>query len=493
MVGTDASLRDQARLIVIGPRNRARCPVGVADRDRVTGGAGVGQPGNTSTGTFTHFTEFVPARLKNESVTDGRAGGRRTGRGRRNRQTPGQKEVRAGSAAGDTRRANFLELFFDLVLVFALSGVVSRVAPDLSADTFTRRWAGLLYVLVLVLPMMWLWTTTAHITSRFDPRRPAAQAMVLFTALGVVFMASSLPYAFVARGYAFAVPYVVLQVGRPLFLISLRRDRAQRALYTRSAIWFTVSAVPWLAGILAQGGSRVGLWALAITIDLVAARFSWPVPGMSRQSDSAWDPSKTHHLAARYEQLLLIALGETVLSLGITYTNTPVSLVTTLAMVVGFATTVLLWRIYYYRAGQVLPEAVDSAGDRVRAGRNVGRAHVLMVLGIVLVATGYEIVVTHPGGHVRPAWLATILGGPIVFVIGRIGLERVVFNRVSPSRLIGIAALTAVALPLAFTTPLIAAAVALVVLLGMALADARHAWGLPLEAPSPATARPKRG
>ncbi|MGN9890726.1 low temperature requirement protein A [Micromonospora sp. L31] len=425
-------------------------------------------------------------------MIEGGTGGRRAGRGRPNQEPPGQEVVSTGSTAGDKRRANFLELFFDLVLVFALSGVVSRVVSDLSADTFARQWAALLYILVLVLPMMWLWTTTSHITSRFDPRRPAVQVMVLLTAFGVVFMASSLPYAFVGRGWAFAVPYVALQVGRPLVLIGLSRDRAQRVLYARSAIWFTVSAVPWLAGIPVQGGARVGLWALAITIDLVSARFSWPVPGLSRQSDSAWEPSKTHHLADRYEQLLLIALGESVLSLGITYTDTPVSLATTLALVVGFVTTVLLWRIYYYRVGQVLPEAVDLAGDQVRAGQTVGRAHVLMVLGIVLVAAGYEIVVTNPVDHVRPAWLAAALGGPVVYIVGRIGLERVVFNRLSRRRLIGIAALAAVALPLAFTTPLIVATGALAVLLGMALADARQARGRPPEAPSPATTRPKR-
>nr|WP_269459258.1 low temperature requirement protein A [Micromonospora echinaurantiaca] len=419
-------------------------------------------------------------------MTEGGAGGRREGGGGRNPDPPRHDVGRAESAVRDGRRANFLELFFDLVLVFALAGVVSRVAPDLSADSVAKRWAGLLYILVLVLPIMWLWTTTAHITSRFDPRRPVVQAMVLLTALGVVFMASALPYAFFERGYAFAVPYVVLQVGRPLVLNTLVRDRAQRSLNTRSALWFTVSAVPWLAGVLVGDWNRVGLWALAITIDLLAARSAWPVPGMSRTLDSAWEPTKTHHLADRYEQLLLIALGESVLSLGISYTDTPVSLATTLALVVGFATTVLLWRIYYYRAGQVLPEAVDSAGDQVRAGRNTGRAHMLMVLGIVLVAVGYEIVLAHPGGHVRPAWLVAILGGPIIFVVGRIVLERVVFNRLARRRLVGIATLAAAALPLIFTTPLIVAIGALAILLGMALADARQAWGRPPEDAAPA-------
>ncbi|MEG3637003.1 low temperature requirement protein A [Micromonospora palythoicola] len=399
--------------------------------------------------------------------------------------------VATGSTEGEKRRADFLELFFDLVLVFALSGVVSRVAPDLSADTLARRWAALLYVVVLALPIVWLWTTTAHITSRFDARRRPVQAMVLLTAFGVLFMASSLPYAFQARGWAFAVPYVLIQVGRPLALIRLVREPALRNLYSRSAIWFTVSAVPWLGGMFVEDAARVGLWSLAITIDLVAARLSWPVPSMGRELDDAWDPEKTHHLAERYEQLLLIALGESVLALGITYTDTPVSLATTLALAAGFATTVLLWRIYYYRAGQVLPEAVDSAPDRVRVGRNAGRAHLLMVLGIVLVAVGYEIAVTHPVDHVRPAWLVPILGGPIVYLVGRIRLERVVFDRLSRRRIVGITALAAAALPLAFTTTLIAAAGALTILLGMAVADARHARGRPPEPPSPPTAGPK--
>ncbi|MEV1142241.1 low temperature requirement protein A [Micromonospora sp. NPDC049799] len=416
-------------------------------------------------------------------MTEGAAGDRR------NQEPPVEEAMRAGSRAGEKRRADFVELFFDLVLVFALSVVVSRVVPDLTSDMLTTRWVGLLYGLVLVLPILWLWTTTSHITSRFDARRRPVQAMVLLTAFGVIFMASSLPYAFRERGWAYAVPYVVLQVGRPLVAIRLGRDAALQALYLRSAIWFGVSALPWLAGVLVQDAARVALWSLAITIDLVSARLSWPVPGMSRELDDAWDPANTHHLADRYEQLLLIALGESVLALGFTYTDTPLSLATTLALVIGFATSVLLWRIYYYRAGQVLPEAIEAAEDRVREGRIAGRSHTIMVLGIVLVAIGYEIVVTHPVDHVRPVWLAAILGGPIVYVVGRIGLERVVFNRLSRRRLIGIAALAAAVLPLAFTTPLIAAGAALAILLGMALADARHARGRQPELPSPPRGR----
>ncbi|MEV4756329.1 low temperature requirement protein A [Micromonospora sp. NPDC049559] len=395
-------------------------------------------------------------------------------------------------SAGSTRYANFLELFFDLVLVFALLGVVSRVQPDLSSASVTHRWTALLYVPVLALPMLWLWTTTAHITSHFDPRRPLIQVMVLVSALGLVMMASTLPYAFVGRGIAFALTYVLLQVGRPVLLITLLRNARLRALYLRSAIWFSVSGVPWLAGVTVTGHARVALWGLAIAIELVAARFSWPVPGLGRQLVSAWALGKPHHLADRYQQLLLIALGETVLSLGTTYAAVPVTLATTLALLVGFLTSVLLWRIYFYRSGQVLPEAVSTAGDRASAGRSVGRVHLLMVLGAVFVAIGYELVLKHSTEPVRPSWLVVILGGPVVFLVGRIGLERVVFDRLAVRRLVVIAALLLLGPPLSFGTPLIALAAAAVVLLGMALADARQARGRPLEAPAPSRLPPGR-
>ncbi|PZG01738.1 hypothetical protein C1I99_05700 [Micromonospora deserti] len=145
----------------------------------------------------------------------------------------------------------------------------------------------------------------------------------------------------------------------------------------------------------------------------------------------------------------------------------------------------MLWRIYFYRSGQVLAEALATAGDRARAGRAVGAAHVLMVIGIMAVAIADGIVQVHPTDQVQPAWLAMILGGPAIFLYGRIRLERLVFNRFSMRRLLSIAALMVLAVPLAFTTPLIAATAAAGVLLGMAVADARHAAGRPPEAPSP--------
>ncbi|MEV4540584.1 low temperature requirement protein A [Micromonospora echinaurantiaca] len=379
-----------------------------------------------------------------------------------------------------------MELFFDLVLVFALIEVVGRVVPDLFSEDLSLRWLSLLYTFVLALPLLWLWTTTAHITSRFDCRNRRIQLLILASAFALLVMSTSLPYAFIQRGAFFAVPYVLVHVGRPLLLRPLLREHdAIRRLYTRRAIWASASGMIWLAGAVVQGPTRVLLWSVAITVDLVVARFSWPVPGIRREPTSAWAMASSSHLPERYQQLLLIALGETVVSIGLAYSQNPATLGATAALVVASVSSVLLWRIYFYRAGQVLAEAVAMSSNRAVVGQNIGAAHVIMVLGIIAAATGSEIVLAQPGGQSQPAWLAVILGGPAIFLFGRSRLERIVYNRLAVRRLIGIAALVLLAPPLLFGPPLLAASAAAVVLLGVAVADARRASGRPPEAPSP--------
>ncbi|MBO4204795.1 low temperature requirement protein A [Micromonospora echinofusca] len=386
----------------------------------------------------------------------------------------------------DVRQANFLELFVDLVLVFALSGVVRRVVQDATAGDPVTQWRSLAYLLVLAMPLLWLWITTAHITSWFDPRRHKIQWIVLASAFGLLVMASSLPYAFTGRGWAFVLPYVILHCTRPLVLLPSLHGHALRGLYARSALWSAIGAVIWITGALVNGGTRAALWGIAVTVDIVAAQLRWPVPGRARPVISPWAMDSGHHLPERYQQLLLIALGETVLAVGISFTDLPATAGTWAALVVAYLSTVLLWRIYFYRSGQVLADAVAAAGNRLAAGRATGISHVVMVIGIVATAVGYEIVIEHAGGRPAPVWLVVILGGPALFLYGRIRLERIVFNRLSIRRVVAIAVLTAAAVPLHRAPPLAAAVVATLTLLGVALADARHAARRPPEEPSPA-------
>jgi low temperature requirement protein LtrA len=108
-----------------------------------------------------------------------------------------------------------------------------------------------------------------------------------------------------------------------------------------------------------------------------------------------------------------------------------------------------------------------------------------MIAGIVLTGVGYELFITHPLGSGEPVWLFAILGGPVLFLAGRTPFEFQVFGRVSPSRVVGLVLLGALAPALMWVPPLAAGGAAATVLLAIACVDARRAHGRPPELPAP--------
>ena len=150
---------------------------------------------------------------------------------------------------GDPQRATFLELFFDLVFVFALAQLSQGLVEDLS-------WSDAFQTLVLLLAVWWVWSTTAGITDKFGPQRPAIQLLVIATMLGSLVMSAALPAAFGRRGLFFAGAYVAIQIGRGLFLVVVMRGHALQRPAGRVLFWSSVSALPWIAGALVSGTAR---------------------------------------------------------------------------------------------------------------------------------------------------------------------------------------------------------------------------------------------
>jgi low temperature requirement protein LtrA len=378
---------------------------------------------------------------------------------------------------GEPQRATFLELFFDLVFVLAITQLSQGLIQRLT-------WSGAYQALVLLLAVWWVWTYTAWTTDLYDPQRPPIQRLVIATMFGTFLMAVALPDAFGKRGLIFAGVYVAIHIGRHLFLVlALRGHELQR----RTALvlfWFGVSAVPWTVGALLHETARGALWALATAVDYVAAILRYPTPGLGRLSTSAW-PVVAEHLTERYRQLFTIALGELILVSGLTLYRAGFAPDQTAAAVVSLTTTVLLWRIYLYRAGELLPAAIAKAPDPDRRARSAAVAHFPMVAGIVVTAVGVELVIGHPLGHTKPAWIAVILGGPALFLAGRAVFEYQVFSRVSRDRPIGLLVLVALTPAVFLIPPLLASLAATAVLAGIAVADAARAKGRPPEPPSP--------
>ncbi|MFF0369905.1 low temperature requirement protein A [Micromonospora sp. NPDC005087] len=379
--------------------------------------------------------------------------------------------------AEDPQRATFLELFFDLVFVLALAQLSRGLAEDLG-------WGGAFRTLVLLGALWWVWSSTAWLTDRTDPQRTVIQALVIATMVGSLVMAAAVPEAFGDTGLIFAGAYVAIQLGRGLVLVVVLRGHELQRTGVRGLFWYGLSALPWFAGALVHGTARGALWALAVVLDHTAGRIGFPTPGAGRTPSEDLVISG-EHLSERYRQFFIIALGELIFVTGLALSSSGFAPDRVAAFAVSIATTVLLWRIYIYRAGQVLAEAIAVSGDPVRLAGTASYAHLAMVAGVVATAVGDELVIANPLGHTPPAWIAVILGGPALYLAGRARFEHAVFCRVSRSRPIGVLALAALTPAMLPLPPVVVATAAALVLTGIAISDAARARGRPPEPPSP--------
>ncbi|WP_246017589.1 low temperature requirement protein A [Micromonospora pisi] len=371
-----------------------------------------------------------------------------------------------------------MELFLDLVFVAALALTSQKLAADLT-------WTGAFETVLLLMAVWWVWSVTALTTDLYLAQHPPIYPMTISVMFGTMLMTAALSTAFGQDGAVFAGAYVAIHLARSLFLTPALRGREARRHAARFFFWFTVSAVPWLAGAATTGVSRGLLWAVALAVDYTAALLRYPTPGLGGVPRSQYRVA-AEHLAERYQQFFTLALGDVILVTSLTYAGTGFAVDRTAAFVVGFATAVLLWQIYVQRAGALLQAAIESSQDPGRLLRSAPYTHLLMVAGVVASAAGAEAVIQHPTGKTGFGLVGVIFGGPVLFLIGRARFEYEVFSRVSRSRLVALLVLVLAAPVMMFVPPLGVAIAGSLVLSGVAVADIVRAHGRPPEPPSPA-------
>ncbi|WP_433125575.1 low temperature requirement protein A [Micromonospora sp. CA-240977] len=391
-------------------------------------------------------------------------------------------------AKRDPGRATFLELFFDLVYVFALTRISARAFEDLTdgpaREHVEAAITGSGKTLLLLLALWSVWQGTAWTTSRYDPYRVPLQTVVITALVCSMLLGVAIPRAFSETGLMFAVAYVIAQVTRPVILSFALGAHPYRRLKVRMAVVYAFSGIFWISGAMLSTNTQVVLWSAALLIEYLAARCGWPVPGLGRSTISKWEIAG-EHLAERYQQFFLVALGETILVAGFSYSMGPYESGHVWAFALALATSIMLWRIYVQRAGRILGEAVVKARHPANIGRSAADTHLLMVIGLAATAVGYELIIEHPLERIPGAWLAMVLGGPALFLAGRARLEYEVFGRISPSRWIALTVLVVASVPLLRLPGVVATAVGVVVLAGVAVIDARRAHGAPPEPAAP--------
>ncbi|MEV1072504.1 low temperature requirement protein A [Micromonospora parva] len=376
------------------------------------------------------------------------------------------------------RRVTLLELFFDLVYVVALA-LISRGLVD------QLDWHRAAEALIMLAAVWWTWAITTLVTDMYNPERTEIKLLISAVMFGALLMTTAIPEAFNDRGIVFAGTYVAIHLGRGLFLMpAVRREPQTQRRAARIFLWFVVSAIPWLIGAFVSGDARIVCWAIALAIDYLGFRLAYPVPGLGVVPEQQRNVT-AEHLSERYQQFFIIALGDAILTIGTMFSMEHTEAENIGAFAVAFLTTLLLWRIYVHKSGELLPTAIQTARSPSKFLFSAPYTHLLMISGVVTTASGFHLVLHEPTGRTPPAWLAVILGGPALFLAGRAAFEYEVFSRVSWSRPGGVLALLTIAPVLLYLPPACASLGGLLVLAAVAYADFRRSHGKPPEAPSP--------
>jgi low temperature requirement protein LtrA len=371
-----------------------------------------------------------------------------------------------GHGARD-HRVSSMELFFDLVFVFAITQLSHLLLTHLDAD-------GAFQTALLLLALWWAWVDTAWFTNWFDPDRRTVRFVLIGIMVATLIMAVALPEAFGDRGLLFAIPFVALQVGRFAFAVVATRDEpGLHRNFQRILAWRTASGLLWLAGGLAGEPLRPIFWITAVAMDSFGPAFGFFTPGLGRSTTRDWNISGAH-MAERCQLFLIIALGESILVTGGTFGQLDITPATLSAFVVAFLGSVALWWVYFDLSFDAAERAFESSSDPGRLGRIAYTyLHIPMVAGIIVTAVGDELVIEHPFGHISPHIVATVLGGPMLFLVGHLLFKQAVFGVWSISRLAAIATLGIIALIGRDWVPLVISIAALLVIAAVSWQDIR--------------------
>jgi low temperature requirement protein LtrA len=356
------------------------------------------------------------------------------------------------AGANSEKRVSWAELFFDLVFVVAVTQLSGLL-------THNHSWSGLLRALVLFVPIYWLWVGTSIQTNLQDTSRPMLRVRIFAIALAAIFMAIALPDAYGHLGLVFALAYWLgrLVLGLQLIVLAVRRRVWPVNPYSVSMV---LTGPMLVIGALLSAGPREVVWGAAAVLDL-----STPTVLRDRLRSMHLDAG---HLAERFGLFVLIALGESVVSVGGSVRSGELTATKGAAVAAAFVLSCGLWWVYFHFAADAMRHAMATAKVQLDITRLVlSYGHLVFIAAIILVAVGLRASITHPTDHLGWALAGLLVGGTALY-LATFGFTRwAMFRQVSWTRL-GAAAVVLALLPVAPYVPALAALIGLaVVLIGL--------------------------
>jgi len=373
--------------------------------------------------------------------------------------------LRRDPSSGREQHAAALELFYDLVFVFAVTQVSHLLLTHLS-------WKGAGQAALVLLVVWWAWNYTTWVTNELNPESPVVILLLVALMLASLLMAVAIPEAFGSRALLFAGSYVAIQVGRHTFLTfaaavpgTLERVRAGRIL-----TWFVAAGALWIAGAIADGTARTLLWLAALALDYTAPLVTYWVPGRKRVTPEDWTV-QTSHFAERFQLFVIIALGESIVLIGATTSDLHLDTATLTAFALAFLGAAELWWLYFGSVARIAERILATAPNRTLVARDAYTyLHVLIVAGVIVSAVGDELVIAHPTETLTSAQVIAVVAGPVIYLLAHVLVRLRLVGTLTWKRLTGALACAAVAAFGSFAPALVLGA-----LLGVVLA-AVIAW-----------------
>jgi low temperature requirement protein LtrA len=365
---------------------------------------------------------------------------------------------------GTARVVTPLELFFDLVYVFA----IGELSHHLLAHLDLRSGAE---TVIMALAVVYAWYMTAWGANWLDPDRLPVRVLLIGLTFASLLMSVAIGDAFDSRAWLFVTGYLLLQVGRSGFLIVALRGRPQGEHFVNDFVWEALAGAFWIAGAVAGPHSRLVLWGIAVAITMAGIGSLHWLPGRGRRIDIRHSEIAGGHLIERFRLFFLIALGETVITTGGAFTAEPFALDRLVALAIGFTGTAALWWCYFQRAERIGVEAIEAADDPGVVAIEATWALTFIVLALIAIAVGDELAIAHPGDDTTLAFTVLAFGGPALFLLAQLLFLRGTLGRTPGSRLLGIAALAILAVATAPLALLAGIAASSAVLVATALAD----------------------
>jgi low temperature requirement protein LtrA len=339
----------------------------------------------------------------------------------------------------DITKVRFLELFFDLIFVLAFTQCAALMVAQPS-------FAGMVRGLFVLAVLWWAWAGYAWLTSAVDPEEGAVR-VAMFGAMAALLVGSlAVPQAFDELALVFAVAYGMVRAGHLALFVLASRDSPQFRHSVATLAGSSAIGVGLLTGAAFLDGIwQGGLWALAIAIDFGGPAF-FGVAG--------WRLVPAH-FAERHGLIVILALGESIVVLGVG-AEVGLSAAVIAAAVLGVGLAAALWWAYFDVVALVteqrLARTVEGRRRNAMARDSYSYLHFPMVAGIVLVAVGLENTLAHVAEPLGTVPASALLGGVAVYLLGHVALRLRNAHSLNLHRLVIAAGLVAL-VPVAIRVP----------------------------------------